>query len=219
MPNIMPRTARIVIPDVPHHVTHRGNNRQDIFFTYDDYAMYLNILRKHFDRYNLKLHAYCLMSNHVHLVVTPETEKSLAALIGKTHGHYTQYINKKKGTSGHLWENRFHSCPLDESHFIHAMRYTERNPVRVGLVDNAWDYPWSSASIHVSGEDPWGLIDLEEWHEFLEKTGLDWKEFIEKPEEDKIITKLRQHTYSGRPLGIRGQAPGFAHQDEEELES
>ena len=130
----MPRVARIVIPGVPHHATQRGNNRQDVFFVDDDYRVYLALLRGLAEQSGLEVHAYCLMTNHVHLVATPQTETALAAAIGRTHFRYTQYVNRLHGRSGHLWQGRFCSTALDDDHFWWVMRYVERNPVRAGLV-------------------------------------------------------------------------------------
>ena len=145
----MPRVARIVIPDRPHHVTQRGNNRQDVFFVPDDYRTYLAILREQSKRYGLRVHAYCLMTNHVHLVATPRSPESLAKAVGRTHWLYTQHINRLHGRVGHLWQNRFYSCALDRDHYWAAMRYVERNPVRARLHPKAWLYPHSSAAAHV----------------------------------------------------------------------
>ena len=109
----MPRIARIVISDVQYHITQRGNNHQDIFFVDDDRQVYLEFLKKQADRFGLEVQGYCLMTNHIHLIATPHNEDSLAKAIGITHLLYTQYINRMHRRSGHLWQNRFYSCPLD----------------------------------------------------------------------------------------------------------
>ena len=144
----MTRVARIVVPDCPHHITQRGNNRQDVFFVPDDYEAYLEILKKQSERYGVDVHAYCLMTNHVHLVATPHAADSLAKAVGRTHWLYSQAINRLHGRSGHLWQGRFYSCALDPDHYGAAMRYVERNPVRARLHRKAWLYPWSSAAAH-----------------------------------------------------------------------
>ena len=105
----MPRIARIVIPDCPHHIVQRGNNRQDVFFVDDDREAYLGILKYQADRYGLVVHAYCLMTNHIHIVATPSRADSLANAIGRTHWLYSQTINRLHGRRGHLWESRFYS--------------------------------------------------------------------------------------------------------------
>jgi len=144
----MPRVARIVIPGCPHHITQRGNNRQDVFFVDGDRVRYLEILAEQSERFGLTVDGYCLMTNHVHLVATPAGPESLAKAVGRTHWLYTQYVNRLHGRCGHLWQNRFYSCTLDETHFWPAMVYVERNPVRAKRVRRAWEYPWSSAAAH-----------------------------------------------------------------------
>ena len=146
----MPRLARIVIPGLPHHVTQRGNNRQDVFFVDDDRHAYLEFLKRFCREHGVTVQGYCLMTNHVHLIITPPTEDAFARAIGVTHHRFTQYINALHGRSGHLWQNRFHSCPMDEAHLVNALRYVERNPVRAKMVRRAWRRPWSSALAHVN---------------------------------------------------------------------
>jgi putative transposase len=118
----MPRIARIVIPGCPHHVVQRGNNRQDVFFGDDDRRRYLSILREQAQRHALNIFGYCLMTNHVHLIVIPSTEKSMPQAIGRTHWIYAQYLNRRHGRSGHLWQNRFYSCVLEENHLLEIGR-------------------------------------------------------------------------------------------------
>ena len=144
----MVRQARVVVPNVPHHVTQRGNNSQDVFFVDDDQRVYLSYLRDSAIRYGMTVSAYCLMTNHVHLIVTPTTEKSLAKALGRTHLMYAQYINRLHDRLGHLWQSRFYSCPMDENHMYNAAAYIELNPVRAGMVKVPWDYVWSSAGVH-----------------------------------------------------------------------
>jgi putative transposase len=147
----MPRVARIVIPGLPDHITQRGNNRQDVFFVDDDRRTYLALLKEQSERFGLAVVGYCLMGNHVHLIATPSAEGSLARAVGRTHFLYTQYVNRLHGRSGHLWQNRFYSCPLDGPHLWSAMCYVERNPVRAKLGRVAWSYAWSSAAAHTGG--------------------------------------------------------------------
>jgi len=126
----LPRLARIVVPNRPHHVTQRGNNRQDVFFVDDDRATYLGLLQEESERYGLAVEASCLVSNHVHLIVRPESEGALAQALGRTHVRYAQYSNRLHGRSGHLWQNRFSPCALEGDHYWTAMVYVEQNPVR-----------------------------------------------------------------------------------------
>lgn len=194
----MPRIARIVLPGYPHHITQRGNNRQDTFFTDDDRRAYLAILRSQAKRYGLTLLGYCLMTNHVHLVVIPQGPDSLNKAIGRTHWIYSQAINRWHGRSGHLWQSRFYSCALDDAHLIAAMAYLERNPVRAGLARVAWKYPWSSAEAHLNLKDPQGLISLDRWR--VVSAHLNWRQVLERKEEAAEISRLRIHTRRGRPL-------------------
>jgi putative transposase len=195
----MPRVARVVIPEIPHHVTQRGNNRQDVFFVKDDRRVYLDILREQCLRYGLTVLGYCLMTNHIHLIATPWQEDSLARAMGRTDVLYAQYINRLHGRSGHLWQNRFFSCALDEEYFWQALRYVERNPVRAGMVEQAWEYPWSSAAGHVTGMDRGKLIDLTGWPEL--SAGLDWRQELSSAEDEKRLSALRSGLRRGRPLG------------------
>jgi len=195
----MPRVARIVIPDLPHHVTHRGNNRQGVFFMDDDYRVYLAILRRQSERHGLKVMGYCLMPNHVHLVANPHRADALALAVGRTDWLYSRYINERHKRSGHLWENRFFSCPLDEGHTYAALAYVDRNAVRAGLVRAAWQYAWSSASAHVGGADRSGLLDAVLCRRLA--GGMEWKSVLRQGEAPEILKRLRKSTMCGRPLG------------------
>jgi REP element-mobilizing transposase RayT len=144
----MSRVARIVVPGYPHHVTQRGNRRADVFETDDDRHAYLRFLKKYGERHGLDIWAYCLMTNHIHLVAVPEREESLARALRDAHTVYAMRFNTRTQMSGHVWQGRFYSCVLDESHLWAAVRYVERNPVRAGMVDRAEDHPWSSARAH-----------------------------------------------------------------------
>jgi putative transposase len=195
----MPRVARIVIPGVAHHITQRGNNRQDVFFADDDQRFYLAMLRAQAQDHGLTVLGYCLMPNHVHLVVTPRDADSLAKTIGTTHLVYTQYINRLHERSGHLWQGRFYSCALDEAHCWAALCYIERNPVRAGLVERAWRYPWSSAATHCGRANRWRLLDLEQWRAAWDARR--WKQWLTRPEDEDRTQQVRAHTRVGRPLG------------------
>lgn len=198
----MPRVARIVIPDLPYHITQRGNNRQDVFFVDDDRRTYLHFLKEQADRWGLTVWAYCLMANHVHLVAVPRSPESLAKAVGRTHYLYTRYVNRLHRRTGHLWQNRFYSCGLDEDHFGRAIRYVERNPVRAKLVRQAWNYPWSSAAAHTGQADASGLLHQPDWIDWLHKTN--WKRCLTDPEDQLATSALRTATHRGRPLGSDG---------------
>ena len=196
----MPRAARIVIPDCPHHVTQRGNNRQAVFFTDDDRRFYLATLAEQCDRFGLRVDAYCLMDNHVHLVATPSRHDSLSKAVGRTHLYYTRYVNRLHGRGGHLWQDRFFSFALDHEHFFHAVAYVERNPVAAKVVRRAWRYRWSSAAAHATGRDPTGLLDLAAWWEH----GIapdDWRDDLTRPQDEADVARLRRWSRLGLPLG------------------
>ncbi len=195
----MPRIARIVIPHVPHHVTQRGNNRQGIFFTEDDRRAYLEFLRDRCGEAGVNVIGYCLMTNHVHLILTPPDADALAHAAGRTGFAYTQYVNRLHGRSGHLWQSRFYSCPLDETHLWRALAYIERNPVRARLVRRAWRWPWSSAAAHVgTASDAAGLLDLDAWR--AEWTRARWRSQLMQPADDGWRQRFWRAAQTGRPL-------------------
>ncbi len=197
----MVRHARVVLAGVAHHVTQRGNDRQNVFFRDADRHQYLGYLRESADREGVELSAYCLMSNHVHLILTPERKDSLARALGRTHLMYAQYVFKAQGRSGHLWQSRFYSCPLDEAHEHNATAYVELNPVRAEMVNAPWEYAWSSAAAHCGvGGDPSQMLDLGRWFEQMPVAT--WtKTLAAIAESDEMIERLRLHTRTGRPLG------------------
>ena len=195
----MPRVARIIVPGYPHHITQRGNNRQDVFYVDDDRRVYLSLLQDQSAKYHLTIQGWCLMDNHIHLIATPAKEESLAKALGRTHFLYTQYINRFHDCSGHLWQNRFYSCPLDQQHFWRALRYVETNPVRAKLHRVAWAFPFSSASAHVEDKDGSGLLNLDEWRKL--SAGLNWKTILREANDESELKHIRLHTHRGRPLG------------------
>jgi putative transposase len=198
----MARAARIVIGDSPHHLTQRGNNRQDVFFVDHDRKAYLKFLAEQCRRYGVNILGYCLMTNHVHLIAVPRRADALAKAIGRTHWLYAQYVNRLHKRSGHLWQNRFYSNPMDEEHCLLAMRYVERNPIRSGLCRIARRYPWSSAAAHCGEKDETGLLDAKGWNELAD--GLDWEEQLSMDLPSEERQRLIQHVQTGRPLAADG---------------
>ena len=161
----MPRNARCVLQGIPYHVTERGTDRQKVFFLNSDRELYLRLLSRNLAGARVRLLAYALMTNHVHAVVVPERADSLALLFRRVHGRYAQYINTRRGRSGHLWQGRFYSCPLDGAHLATALRYVEENPCRAGLARQPEQYRWSSAAVHLGLRgDPYHCVDLEYWN-------------------------------------------------------
>jgi putative transposase len=190
----MARVARVVVPDVPHHVTQRGNRRQQTFFSESDYRAYIRFMSEFCNRHEVRIWAYCLMPNHIHLVAVPATTDGLRLAIGKAHRGYTFRLNARKKWKGHLWQGRFASYPLDERHLIAVVRYIEQNPVRAQLVGSPEDWPWSSARAHIRSEDD-DLAIARPVLEIIPK----WGEFlcsgISEPKD------FRKHERTGRPLG------------------
>ena len=149
----MARIARAVAPGYPHHITQRGNRRQQTFFCEDDYLAYIELMAEWCRKYRVEIWAWCLMPNHVHLIAVPHTEEALSRAIGEAHRRYTRRINFREKWRGHLWQERFASFPMDEQYLLATARYIEMNPVAAELVQNPEDYRWSSAQAHLAGED------------------------------------------------------------------
>jgi len=193
----MPRIARAVCVDLPHHVTQRGNNQQKVFKRKNDHAFYISLMRKYSKILKLQIWSYCLMPNHVHFIVVPREPDSMAKTFDVVHMLYSQYFNSKMNRKGHLWQSRFYSCLLDNDHLCAAARYIERNPVRARIVDRPEEYRWSSAYAHIN-KTPDRLLSGDC---FLTHEITDWKKFLTHPDDEKILEKLRSRTRSGRPAG------------------
>ena len=192
----MARLARVVVPGIAHHVTQRGNRRMETFFSADDYRLYRSLLAEHCARAGVSVWAYCLMPNHVHLILVPDHEDGLRQALGEAHRRYTRQINFREGWRGHLWQERFHSFPMDEKHLAAAVRYVELNPVRARLAEDAADWPWSSAQAHIKGRDD-GLVRVAP---MLDRFG-NWPAFLREEPDKQELETLRQHQRTGRPLG------------------
>ncbi|HDZ55097.1 MAG TPA: transposase [Pseudomonas xinjiangensis] len=155
----MPRTGRLVVPGYPHHIVQRGHNRQLVFVEHSDYQNYLASLRELAEQFGIKVFSYCLMTNHVHLLVSPDTAAGLGAFMKGLAARATRYRNKLEGRSGTLWEGRYKSSVVDTDEYLLACsRYIELNPVRARMVVNAGDYEWSSFNQR-AGVDPQWLAD------------------------------------------------------------
>lgn len=151
----MPRKARIVVPNTPHHIIQRGHNREVVFVSDDDYLYYLENLKEWKQYFGCKVYAYCLMTNHVHLIVDPcDNPESIGLLLKRLAGRQTRYVNKLQGRSGTLWEGRFRSSPISRNEYLMACsRYIELNPVRAGMVADPSDYKWSSYNTKIGQDD------------------------------------------------------------------
>lgn len=194
----MPRPARLTIPGLPHHVTHRGNHRQRTFFSERDYRLYVRYLASACAATGTAVWAWCLMPNHIHLVLVPSAEGGLSAALHRTQGRYTRAINAREKWDGQLWQGRFASFVMDERHLLACARYVELNPVRAGLVAEAADWPWSSARTNLGGPaDP--LTDPAP----LRERWPDWRAVLEAGEDPRALRVIRERERSGRPLGGR----------------
>lgn len=192
----MARLARLVVPGVPHHVTQRGARRQLTFFQPADYRLYRLLLRKEASRWGLSVWAYCLMPNHVHLIAVPGTCESLARTLRRVHCRYAELVNRRHGWRGHLWQERFFSCPLSDRRLWTALRYVLLNPVRAGLSADAADWPWSSARGQL-GESKDAVVDVEALRARI-PTGL--LSYAERGD-DAAFEELRCCSRTGRPMG------------------
>ncbi len=208
----MARFARAIAVGVPHHITQRGTDRECVFFTQADREVYLDWLRSSARQASLRILAYCLMPNHIHLVAVPDEPTSLADALRRAHGRYATYLNARRGRTGHLWQNRYYSCALDSAHLSVALRYVERNPVRAGLAERVEQYPWSSAAAHLTGRDPRNILDMCFWQDSGTVEG--WQSLLAAPEELSSIRALQRGTFTGRPVG----SEGFVDQLEIQLE-
>lgn len=192
----MARLARVVLPGHPHHIIQRGNRRQDVFFQDEDYEAYLSFLKEQCAREGIEVWAYCLMTNHVHLIVTPGADSDLGRAIGEAHRRYTRMVNRRNGWTGYLWQGRFASFPMDEVWLLRAAAYVELNPVKAGMVAQAWDYPWSSVHAHLAGSDSLGIVNPEP---LLVLAG-DWRGYLADAV-GQDVAELEKHQRTGRPLG------------------
>ncbi len=202
----MARLSRIVIPQVPHHVTQRGNRRLPVFFSDDDRREYLALVAAAAAESGTRCLAWCLMDNHVHLILVPAQEDGLRATLAEAHRRYTRMINFREGWRGHLFQGRFASYPMDEAHLMAAVRYVENNPVAARMVTQAQDWPWSSAKSHVRGQrtriDP--LTDIAA----LAGIAPNWRAMLRRGLEagdagaadDAVAETIEARLRTGRPL-------------------
>jgi REP-associated tyrosine transposase len=196
----MARLARVVVPECWHHITQRGNRKQTVFFDDTDRRMYLELLARHARMCSLCIVGYCLMGNHVHIVAIPARRDTLARSLGRAHVDYARWLNLRRGETGHVWQNRFFSCPMDDFHQWEALRYVEQNPVRAGLVSTAEQWRWSSAEAHTSGVDRWGVLDMTEWEQRWTASG--WREALATGIDNAVLQeRIREAMRTGRPAG------------------
>jgi len=191
----MARLARVVLPGFPHHVLQRGVRSLAIFRADADRQAYLHLLATFTARHGVQVWAWCLMTNHVHLILVPAQEASLAQAIGETHRRYTRAVNFREGVRGHLFQERFHSFPIqDDRHLLAVVRYVECNPVRARMVPRAVDHPWSSAQHHATGT-PDRLVRTSP----IRQLAPDWARVLQDAE--LPLDVIRRHVRTGRPWG------------------
>lgn len=202
----MARLARVVIPAFPHHVLQRGVRSMALFATDADRERYLRLLAEFTTRSRVQVWAWCLMTNHVHLVLVPSEADALARAVGEAHRRYTRYVNFRERVRGHLFQERFHSFPIqDDRHLVAVVRYVERNPVRARMVGRAEAYPWSSARHHVTGT-PDRLVQASPIRELVP----DWSHCLRDDGEE--LEAIRRHVRTGRPWGTAPWVRALEHQ-------
>jgi putative transposase len=139
------------------------------------------------------------MSNHVHLIAVPHSQTALSSSLKQAHGRYAAYWNGQQSSTGHVWQGRFYSCPLDEKHLWEALRYVELNPVRAGMVEKPEHWPWSSAAAHCGLASGDVILEMERWRKRW--SSAEWQSFLSQAESPAALDRLRQFTHTGRPLG------------------
>jgi putative transposase len=193
----MARISRVVASGYPHHITQRGVRSIPIFQTESDRRAYLDFMSQELNRFGVEVLAWCLMTNHTHLIVVPNDAAVLARAIGEAHRCYTRIKNFSDGVRGYLFQGRFGSCVLDERHLLAAARYVELNPVNAGMVKEAMDYPWSSARFHLGVSQSDALVKDKSLLGLVQN----WAEYLNVRDEPSIQTTLLRGIRTGRPTG------------------
>jgi putative transposase len=206
----MPRRARLAWPNVPLHIIQRGNNRQACFYADEDYHFYLDWLREHAEKTGCRVHAYVLMTNHVHLLMSAERPDATGALMKALGQRYVQYVNRTYRRSGTLWEGRYRSClTQEETYLLACQRYIELNPVRAAMVAHPAEYRWSSYRANARGE----ADALLKPHPLYESLGSDaasrqaaYRELFRYELEPGLVDEIRRATNGNYALGNAGFA-------------
>jgi putative transposase len=192
----MARLARVVIPGHPHHVTQRGNGRARTFFGDADYALYRDLLAENCRAAEVEVWGWCLMPNHVHLILVPSDPDGLRRALARVHRHYAGVIQARRKRSGHFWQGRFGAVAMDEEHLAAALRYVALNPVRARLVKRAQDWRWSSTRAHLRDKDD-GLTA----RAAIEDRFPHFADLLADEPEADLFDRLRAAESIGRPLG------------------
>jgi len=201
----MARLGRYFVAGQPLHVIQRGNNRKDIFFAEGDYEQYRAWLAEAAEENGLKVHAYVLMTNHVHLLATPGTETSLPRTMQSLGRRYVRYVNARERRTGTLWEGRYRAAPIDtDEYFFSCCLYIELNPVRAGMVEHPRQYRWSSYRAHAEGRDD----ALAQFHDVFRRLGRTvdareqaWRTLVKEKLDPKFVEAIRAATNGGWALG------------------
>lgn len=193
----MARLARFIIPGIPHHVTQRGNGRQQTFFSNKDYALYRDLLQEHAAANGVAVWSWVLMPNHVHMILVPDAEDSLRACLSKVHRAYAGHIHAREQRTGHFWQGRFGCVAMDEAHLMAAIPYVALNPVRARLVERVRQWKWSSVHAHLQPQKGDGLTDTAP---VLDRVA-DFAAMLRGGEDEALSAALRRAETVGRPLG------------------
>ena len=189
----MARLARVVVPGLPHHVTQRGNGRARVFFSDADYALYRDLLAASCRNAGVEVFAWCLMPNHVHLILTPSDEDGLRRALAPVHRRYAGVIHQRRRRTGHFWQGRFGAVVMDEDHLAAAFRYVSLNPVRARLAERPQDWKWSSVRAHLGLDDD-GVTHLRAARQRS-------ADLLDEPGDPETFARLRQGESIGRPAG------------------
>jgi putative transposase len=205
----MPRRRRIIVEGQAHHVTQRGNYQQYVFEDHFDYKQYCEIFQEYSEKLNVEIVAYCLMGNHVHFILIPETRDVIGKLFNIVNMRYAQYMNYKRKKKGHLWQGRYFSCVLGDDHLLRAIRYVEMNPVRANMVVKPWEYLWSSARYRLKLEkDSLIKISNHEVVDRIKKDVIDWRQYLEE-DDHKMVEEMRLKTLRGLVVGANEFVKGL----------
>ncbi|WP_315832351.1 transposase [Bradyrhizobium prioriisuperbiae] len=192
----MARLARVVVPGIPHHVTQRGNGRARTFFEDADYALYRDLLAEHCGQAGVEVWAWCLMPNHVHLILVPSDTDGLRRALAALHRRYAGIIHARRKRTGHFWQGRFGAVAMDEAHLAAALRYVSLNPVRARLVARAQDWRWASTRAHLSGKDD-GITERKPVRDRFPC----FADLLAAETDVEAFDRLRAAESIGRPLG------------------
>lgn len=220
----MPRKNRVYVPEMPYHIVQRGNNREACFYCDDDYQLYLELLGDYSDRYKVSVHAYILMTNHIHLLVTPAYADSVSRMMQSLASRYAFFMNKLHKRSGTVWEGRHKSSVVDAADYLlKCYRYIELNPVRANMVSRPEEYRWSSYGVNAWGDKSNYLSHHSEYLNLgtdSEERCLAYRELFRHQLDKNDLHAIRQAAYYSHPLGdsrfveqierYSGKAVGYA---------